>query len=198
MNNYYTFNNQIVCKIGEVAVHNSVGVPEAHALFRANGKYLTMGINDFENHMKPVESEAVVHLIDNQRKSEAIMDCMALSHGPIDVWTTRRRHRVHARARQLLFWALRNSTTMTLVEISRMIPNNYDHATVIHACKVIDQEIESGDHEIIARAQSIASILELIGCTKLSKRIDALSMRSSIAKTRMKKNREIIGDQSNT
>lgn len=192
MSNYYIFNNQIVCKVGEVAVHNSVGVPEAHALFRANGKYLTMGINDYENHMKPVESEAVVHLIDNQRKSEAIMDCMVLSHGPIDVWTTRRRHRVHARARQILFWALRNSTTMTLVEISAMIPGNYDHATVIHACKVIDQEIESGEQEIIARAQEIAGVLELLGCTRLKRRIDALSVRSSIAKGRMKQNREII------
>jgi hypothetical protein len=192
MNNYYTFNNQIVCKVGEVAVHNSVGVPEAHALFRANGKYLTMGINDYDNHMKPVESEAVVHLIDNQRKSEAVMDCLTLSHGPVEVWATRRRHRVHARARQLLFWALRNSTTMTLVEISAMIPGNYDHATVIHGCKVIDQEIELGEHEITARAQEIASVLELLGCTRLQRRIDALSIRSSIAKGRMKRNREII------
>ena len=192
MNNYYTFNNQIVCKVGEVAVHNSVGVPEAHALFRANGKYLTMGINDFENHMKPVESKAVVHLIDNQRKSEAIMDCMALSHGPIELWTTRRRHRSKEKVRHLLFWALRNSTTMTLMEISRMIPNNYDHATVIHACKATDQDIELGEQEMISWAQEIAGVLELLGCTKLQRRIDALSIRSSIAKTRMTKNRMLI------
>jgi hypothetical protein len=192
MNNYYTFNNQIVCKVGEVAVHNSVGVPEAHALFRANGKYLTMGINDYDNHMKPVESKAVVHLIDNQRKSEAVMDCMLLLFGPVEVWTTRSRHRSKVKARHLLFWALRYSTTMTLVEISAMILGNYDHATVIHGCKIIDQEIESGEHEITARAQEIASVLELLGCTRLQRRIEALSIRSIIAKGRMKRNREII------
>jgi hypothetical protein len=169
-----------------------VGVPEAHALFRANGKYLTMGINDFENHMKPVESEAIVHLIDNQRKLEAILDCMELSHGPIELWATGRRFRSQVRARQIFFWAMRTCTTYTLVEISNFVPGNYDHATIIHARKAIDNEIEMMTDDVVACVTQIALALEVNGCNMVLRRMNALMNRNNNRKILMKRNREII------
>lgn len=192
MNNYFMYRDQIVCRIGEVAVHNMPGTPEAHLLFKGNGQYLTMTMTDADRLMKPVESLKVVQLIDNERKTTAIMQSLILTFGPIETWATRRRIRTQARARQLFFWAMRNSTSFALMEISKMIPGDYDHATVIHGCKVIDREIECDEDVIVSGARAIASTLELLGCTKLHDRINALEVRGTIAKERMRKNKEAL------
>jgi hypothetical protein len=192
MSKYYTYNNQIVCKVGEVSVHNSIGIPEAHMLFKGNGHYLTMGINDFERYMEPVKSAHLIELIDNERKATAITQSLILTHGDVEMWATRRRTRPQVRARQLFFWSMRHATSYTLLEISKMLPGGYDHATLIHACATIDREIECGEQEIIASATAIAESLEVIGCLKLRDRISALCVRSEVIKQRTAKMREAL------
>lgn len=192
MSSYYIYKDHVVSLIGEVAVHNMPGTPEAHFLFRSASGYLTMGMNDVERFMQPVANRKEIELVDNDRKAKSIVLTLSLVFGDVSRWANKRRHRNVVRARQLYFWAMSNATSVTLEAIGRSLPASYDHATIIHGRNAIEREIECGVQDIVEVATEIAKAMELLGCDKLTNRINALTQKAKIARMNLKQNREVL------
>jgi hypothetical protein len=191
MGNYYEFKGEIILKIAEVAVHNYAGTPEAHVLFKSKTNYLTLPINAVED-MEIVVNEQTKQFIGDGSAHLTIIRCMEQMHGDVNKWAVRTRLRSLAKARHLYFFCMRNATTYSLDRISSIIPGNYNHATVIHGIKAIENEIESGQFDIISQVKSIANALESEGFNKLANRLNKLLDRNDRTRKLLIENREAI------
>jgi hypothetical protein len=191
MSKHYLLGEHLAIKVGMVSVQFGTGTQE-QVLFKVGNQYRSYLLDEVDKHLQPVESKILAELIGNEKKLNIIRDVCELVNGPMQQWATGRRHRQHVRARQTFFWALRTCTSYTLVEISNFVFGNYDHATIIHARKAIDNEIEMMNDEVMHCVTQIATALQVNGCDLVQKRMEALMNRNANRKKLMKQNRDII------
>lgn len=172
------FNNQILTYIGEVAVHNAPGVPEAHRLYKSKSGFITLNINDAESLVKPID--CFHEFTDEQsiNKVLAIFDVVERHYGARSIWMTKSRHRHLVYPRHLVMWAARISTNQTLHAIGKIM--NFDHATVIAATKAIEGLLDCGNKEITEVALDIASKMKSHKDNRLSVKIKDIQSKSTI------------------
>jgi len=154
MNNYHTYNNEIVTFIGEVAVHNMPGTPEAHHLYKSKNGYFALSINDALTLTSPIGEYPVIKNLTDIHKIEQIILMIEMHFGKRSKWLSKSRKREYIYPRHLLFWAARKSTSQTLTDISDNF--GFDHATVIHAIKNVTTLLEVGNEAVTECAQAIA------------------------------------------
>jgi Bacterial dnaA protein helix-turn-helix len=163
------FQNQIVTYIGEVAVHNMPGTPEAHLLYKTDKGYLTIGINDAQNLPIVDANYSLINNVNDIAIIEGIVRDVERYFGPRKRWLKTNRTREFIYPRHLLFWAVRIATSQTLTAISSTF--EFNHATVIHAVKNIDKLIEVGQSDITKAALDITN-------EKVQKRIQEIQSKS--------------------
>jgi hypothetical protein len=191
MSKHYLLGEHLAIKIGIVSVQSGTGTQD-QVLFKIGSHYRSYPASEVDKHLQPIKGNMLAELIGNEIKLNIIRDVCELVNGPMQQWANGRRHRQHVRARQTFFWALRTCTSYTLVEISNFVHGNYDHATIIHSRKAIDNEIEMMNDEVVHCVSQIALALQVNGCDLVQKRMDALMNRNASRKKLMKHNRDLI------
>jgi hypothetical protein len=191
MSKHYLLGEHLAIQVGVVSVQSGTGTQD-QVLFKVGNHYRSYLASEVDKYLQPVEGNMLAELIGNEIKLNIIRDVCELVNGPMQQWANGRRHRQHVRARQIFFWALRTCTSYTLVEISNFVFGNYDHATIIHARKAIDNEIEMMNNEVVYCVTQIALALQVNGCDLVQKRMEALMKRNANRKKLMKQNRDII------
>jgi hypothetical protein len=81
-----------------------------------------------------------------------------------------------------------------LTDLGKLLGHRFDHATVIHAIKVIEQDIEMNVHDVMLTATELARRLTEHGDNRLQLRLDMLVNNSSLTMARrtQKLNNEIL------
>jgi hypothetical protein len=176
--------------LGEVAVYNGQ-IAEAFKLFNDGIRYVAVPINQKQS-AKSSGTDPVKVM--NEIKVQTIIRTLENLFGPINVWAVNSRKRDVVIARSLFFWAVRGSTTHTIVSIGELLPVKFHYATVIYAKNQIDQAIQMNDPIVMDRLEIIAAAVAQVGDKRLLKNISIIQGSNSIAhaKRLMRENREIL------
>jgi hypothetical protein len=176
--------------LGEVAVYNGQ-IAEAFRLFNDGIRYVAVPIN--QKQVVKMSGTDPVKVM-NEIKVQTIIRTLENLFGPINVWAVNNRRRDVVIARSLFFWAVRGSTTHTIVSIGELLPVKFHYATVIYAKNQIDQAIQMNDPIVMDRLEVIAAAVAQVGDKRLLKNISIIQGKNSIAHARrlMRENREIL------
>ena len=164
---------------------------EAFKLFNDGIRYVAVPINQKEG-VKLSGTDPVKVM--NEIKVQTIIRTLENLFGPINVWAVNNRRRDVVIARSLFFWAVRGSTTHTIVSIGELLPVKFHYATVIYAKNQIDQAIQMNDPIVMDRLEVIAAAVAQVGDKRLLKNISIIQGKNSIAHARrlMRENRELL------
>jgi chromosomal replication initiation ATPase DnaA len=170
------YENQIITYIGEVAVHNMPGTPEAHRLYKSRKGFITIAINDADALVKPLDGLHEFNDVGCIHKIVTIIEVVERHFGPRQNWMVKSRLRHLVYPRHLTMWAARLSTSQTLYAIAKTM--ECDHATVLAAIKAVDKLIECGNVEITEAAQDIADEMAMVNDQRLNTRIKDVQSKS--------------------
>jgi hypothetical protein len=161
--------------VGEVAVYEAQ-LPRAMMLYFDGKKYIAVSMNDAHLFHKGGELPAGIA---DHNKMVLIISVVEQYFGSSRTWMKKRRIRNYATARMIMFWALRNTTRYTLGQMTSVNGMNYNHSTILHAVKKIDELISVEDALIVPCVRHLCTIFEQQGDGRLAKVYNRLTNQTN-------------------
>lgn len=128
-----------------------------HELISQSGKYckhLNLISSEILRRAKPFSNYLLESTDENIAKEVSLYYNL-----PIEIWTSKSRQHTKVKCRQTFFWLCRKLTRDSHYTIGHKFGMSFDHSTIVNACNVINNMIETRD-EIGKGAMKILSKFE--------------------------------------